>query len=107
MRDYRPVEREGVRNEDVLTKKFLQQRYSIPEFVEKLHDSCNCMLMYWHYYKHRTWPDPSLPNKRHEGPLSMLTPEQYDLVMETLEDQQIERQLSVWKLRKEQNNVGM
>ncbi|PHH83757.1 hypothetical protein CDD83_2932 [Cordyceps sp. RAO-2017] len=78
-------------------------RYSIPQFVEELQEGCNNILMHWHYYNCKGWPDPAEPWSRHKTFLSDLTSEQYDLVMETMTDPRVQRQLSVWRRYKEDN----
>ncbi|KJZ77239.1 hypothetical protein HIM_03560 [Hirsutella minnesotensis 3608] len=72
-------------------------RYTIPSFVEELHQGCNSILMHWHYYNCRPWPDPREPWTRHRHFTADLTSEQHELVMETLTDPRLQRQLGVWK----------
>ncbi|KAJ6441323.1 endo-polygalacturonase PG1 [Purpureocillium lavendulum] len=78
-------------------------RYSIPKFVEELQEGCNNILMHWHYYNCKPWPDPSEPWCRHKSFLADLSSEQYDLVMETMTDPRVQRQLEVWKRYKLEN----
>ncbi|KAF4464901.1 hypothetical protein FALBO_8256 [Fusarium albosuccineum] len=78
-------------------------RYSIPDFVENLHDSCNNLLTHWHYYNAEGWPSSKDKDPMHLGHLA---PEQYVLVMQTLRDPEVKKQLSVWKQFKENNGKG-
>ncbi|ODA79066.1 hypothetical protein RJ55_04657 [Drechmeria coniospora] len=78
-------------------------RYSIPGFVEQLHEGCNTILLHWHYYNCRAWPNPLEPWHRHKSFLSELSPEQHDLVMETMTDARVQRQLAIWKHYKDNN----
>lgn len=81
-------------------------RYSIPNFVEELHEGCNNILMHWHYYNCRPWPNPSEPWNRHTTFLGELSAEHYDLVMETMADPRVQRQLGVWKRHRLENGFG-
>ncbi|KAM5356615.1 hypothetical protein ACJ41O_003261 [Fusarium nematophilum] len=81
-------------------------RYSIPNFVESLHESCNNLLMHWHYYNCRPWPKSPDPDLQHRTHLRLLEPKQYALVMKTREDPGIQRQLSVWERAKGDNGKG-
>ncbi|UNI17769.1 hypothetical protein JDV02_004089 [Purpureocillium takamizusanense] len=78
-------------------------RYSIPKFVEELQEGCNNILTHWHYYNCRGWPNPNEPWDRHQSFLAELSSTQYDLVMETMADPRIQRQLDVWKRYKLEN----
>ncbi|KAG6040577.1 hypothetical protein E4U41_000085 [Claviceps citrina] len=80
-------------------------RYSIPSFVEELQEGCNNILIHWQYYNCHAWPDPDAPWERHKHFMAELTSEQHDLVMETLTDPRIQKQLAVWKRYKEQNGT--
>ncbi|KAG6010379.1 hypothetical protein E4U21_006943 [Claviceps maximensis] len=81
-------------------------RYSIPSFVEELQDGCNTILVHWHYYNCHSWPNPDAPWERHKHFMSELSSEQHDLVMETLTDSRIQRQLAIWKRYKEHNGTS-
>ncbi|TWU77659.1 hypothetical protein ED733_008160 [Metarhizium rileyi] len=78
-------------------------RYSVPNFVEELQDGCNNILVHWHYYNCHPWPDPEGPWQRHKHFMSELTSEQYDLVMDTMTDRRVQKQLAVWANYKEGN----
>ncbi|RDA88880.1 hypothetical protein CP532_5410 [Ophiocordyceps camponoti-leonardi (nom. inval.)] len=80
-------------------------RYSIPGFVEELQDGCNNILMHWHYYNCKPWPNPSDPWSRHTHFMSDLSSVQYDLVMETLADRHVQKQLGVWTKYKQENGA--
>ncbi|RDA89981.1 hypothetical protein CP533_0854, partial [Ophiocordyceps camponoti-saundersi (nom. inval.)] len=80
-------------------------RYSIPGFVEELQDGCNNILMHWHYYNCKPWPDSSEPWNRHTHFMSDLSSVQYDLVMETLADTHVQKQLAVWSKYKLENGA--
>ncbi|KAF4589149.1 tetratricopeptide repeat domain containing protein [Ophiocordyceps camponoti-floridani] len=80
-------------------------RYSIPGFVEDLQDGCNNMLMHWHYYNCKAWPDPNDPFSRHKTLLSELTSAQYDLVMQTMSNERIQKELAIWQRYKDQNGA--
>ncbi|KAF7563603.1 hypothetical protein G7046_g507 [Stylonectria norvegica] len=82
-----------------------QIRYSIPGFVEELQDGCNNILAHWHYYNWEAWPDPESPYDRHKTHLRHLPPEQYALIMETMTDPEVARQLSVWERYKQENGA--
>jgi len=81
-------------------------RYSIPKFVEELQEGCNNILMHWHYYNCKPWPNPNEPWHRHRSFLAELSSVQYDLVMETMTDPRVQRQLDVWKRYKLENGRG-
>ncbi|PFH56948.1 hypothetical protein XA68_15738 [Ophiocordyceps unilateralis] len=76
-------------------------RYSIPGFVEELQDGCNNILMHWHYYNCKPWPDPLEPWNRHTHLMAELPSDQYDLVMETRADHHVKRQLDIWSRYKD------
>lgn len=78
-------------------------RYSIPSFVEELQEGCNNILVHWHYYNCHPWPKADAPWERHKHFMSELSSEQHDLVMETMTDTRIQKQLSVWKRYREEN----
>ncbi|RSL73682.1 hypothetical protein CEP54_000205 [Fusarium duplospermum] len=78
-------------------------RYSIPFFVESLHESCNNILVHWHHRNKEKWPE-SLDPKAKEGTfLSDLTDEQYILIQQTRRDPEVHRQLRVWEIYKKEN----
>lgn len=62
--------------------------------------------MHWHYYNCKPWPDPATPWDRHKSFLADLSSEQYDLVMETMTDLRVQKQLKVWRRFKEENGYG-
>ncbi|KAG6012520.1 hypothetical protein E4U54_007490 [Claviceps lovelessii] len=72
-------------------------RYWIPSFVEELQDGCNNILVHWHYYNCHPWPRPDNPWNRHKHFMGELTSEQHDLVMTTMTDSRIQKQLGIWK----------
>ncbi|PHH63196.1 hypothetical protein CDD81_6247 [Ophiocordyceps australis] len=78
-----------------------QLRYTIPDFVEELQDGCNNLLMHWHYYNCKPWPDASKPAQRRQYPF--LSDVQCQLIRDTIADADIQQQLSVWKQYKENN----
>ncbi|PHH67739.1 hypothetical protein CDD80_562 [Ophiocordyceps camponoti-rufipedis] len=80
-------------------------RYSLPGFVEDLQDGCNNMLMHWHYYNCKAWPNPDDPFNRHKTLLSELTSDQYDLVMETMYDERVRKELGTWRRYKDENGA--
>jgi hypothetical protein len=80
-----------------------KMRYSIPEFVEELQEGCNRLLMYWHYYNCRPLHDP---RTQVDPERIIMTPDQYDLIMDTKADPQIREQLDYWRRYKEENGVG-
>ncbi|KAM4064494.1 hypothetical protein HRG_005140 [Hirsutella rhossiliensis] len=83
-----------------------KSRYSIPAFVEELQEGCNNILMHWHYYNCKPWPNPAEPWNRHTAFMADLSPEQHELVMDTLTDARVQKQLSVWKRYKEENGFA-
>lgn len=62
--------------------------------------------MHWHYYNCKPWPNPAAPWNRHTAFMADLSPEQHELVMDTLIDPRVQKQLSVWKRYKEENGLG-
>jgi hypothetical protein len=74
--------------------------------VEELQEGCNNILVHWHYYNCHPWPNPEEPWERPRHFMSELTSEQHELVMETLTDRRIQKQLAVWKRYKEHNGMG-
>ncbi|PHH68501.1 hypothetical protein CDD82_509 [Ophiocordyceps australis] len=78
-----------------------QLRYTIPDFVEELQDSCNNLLMHWHYYNCKPWPDASKPAQRRQYPF--LSDVQCQLIRDTIANPDIQHQLSIWKCYKEDN----
>lgn len=83
-----------------------QIRYSVPEFVEHLQDSCNNLLHHWHYYNTDEWPDLLSYPDRHKTSLAHLPSYQHALVLDAYEDTQIRGQLDLWKMYKENNGRG-
>ncbi|CAM1502687.1 Fc.00g074630.m01.CDS01 [Cosmosporella sp. VM-42] len=82
-------------------------RYSIPHFVEELHNGCNNMLMHWHYFNSQDWPDESDPWERHRYHLSHLKPEQLALIQETRTCGEVQNHLRVWKVHKDENGLAV
>ncbi|KAF4978427.1 hypothetical protein FZEAL_5191 [Fusarium zealandicum] len=80
-----------------------QLRYSIPSFVEDLHESCNKLLMHWHYFNSNPSPESTRPKHRRRAHLRHLEPEHRRLIATTRSDPEIVRQLSVWERAKEDN----
>ncbi|KAI8713511.1 Zn(2)-C6 fungal-type domain-containing protein [Fusarium sp. LHS14.1] len=78
-------------------------RYSIPEFVENLHMSCNNILTHWHYRNKHPWPTSPDPESREGTFLSHLTDQQYMLIQQTLQDPEILNQLAIWERYKNEN----
>lgn len=81
----------------------VQVRYTIPQFVEELQEGCNIMLMHWHYYNCRPYPDPDKPQEKQKSFLADLEPMQYNLVMETIRRPEIQRHLEIFKNERENN----
>lgn len=80
-------------------------RYSIPDFVEELQESCNMILMHWHYYNCHPFPHPDDVEGQKDSMLSELTPDQYELVMETMHHAEVQKQLKFWQVYKEDNGT--
>ncbi|KAL7812185.1 hypothetical protein V8C44DRAFT_329963 [Trichoderma aethiopicum] len=78
-------------------------RYSIPAFVESLHESCNNLLQHWHYFNCKTWPPPTEKDDRWKGPLGGISSEEYDLLMQACTDRAVQGQLDVWRRYKADN----
>ncbi|KAF9776451.1 hypothetical protein IL306_005359 [Fusarium sp. DS 682] len=82
-------------------------RYSIPEFVEGLHASCNNILAHWHYYNCNQWP--ASRSKKHTNGLERrdhfetLEPRYLELVRQSRKDRQVKKHLYVWKRYKADN----
>lgn len=55
-----------------LTPRARQTRYSLPEYVERLHDSANVILASWHQYASGIDPD-ALRHNRQDTPLAGLS----------------------------------
>lgn len=62
--------------------------------------------MHWHYYNCKPWPNPAEPWNRHTAFMADLSPEQHELVMDTLTDARVQKQLSVWARQKGENGFG-
>ncbi|KAM0292033.1 hypothetical protein ACHAO9_003596 [Fusarium lateritium] len=78
-------------------------RYSIPAFVEGLHESCNNVLTHWHYYNCNIWPrHSSISNKRGDH-FENLATVHLNLVRQTRKAPEVKKHLSVWKLYKTEN----
>ncbi|EKJ79201.1 hypothetical protein FPSE_00512, partial [Fusarium pseudograminearum CS3096] len=76
-------------------------RYSIPGFVERLHESCNNMLTHWHYYNCNKWPQSKdEDNAEHFAKIAV---DDLEIIKQTREDKVIKRHLSVWKQYKANN----
>ncbi|KAL3607338.1 hypothetical protein FPOAC2_02321 [Fusarium poae] len=75
-------------------------RYSIPEFVESLHGSCNNILTHWHYYNCDKWPKNKEGDSEH---FACLAAAHLDLIRQTRGDEGIKQHLSVWKQYKANN----
>ncbi|KID91687.1 tetratricopeptide repeat domain containing protein [Metarhizium guizhouense ARSEF 977] len=80
-------------------------RYSIPNFVEELQEGCNNILVHWHYYNCHPWPKPDDPWERHNHFMSELTSEQHDLVMDTMTDRRVQKQLAAWAKCRQENGM--
>ncbi|KAM0249298.1 hypothetical protein ACHAP5_002950 [Fusarium lateritium] len=78
-------------------------RYSIPAFVEGLHESCNNVLTHWHYYNCNVWPrHSSISNKRSDHFENIATVH-LNLVRQTRKAPEVKKHLSVWKQYKTEN----
>ncbi|KAG8405140.1 hypothetical protein J3458_021820 [Metarhizium acridum] len=86
--------------------RYIQYRYSIPNFVEELQEGCNNILVHWHYYNCHPWPKPDDPWERHKHFMSELTSEQYDLVMDTMTDRRVQKQLAAWAKCRQENGMS-
>ncbi|ETR97562.1 hypothetical protein M419DRAFT_104336 [Trichoderma reesei RUT C-30] len=78
-------------------------RYSIPAFVESLHESCNNLLQHWHYFNCKAWPHPSEKDERYKGPLAGMSSTEFDLLMQARTDRAVQGQLDVWRRYKADN----
>ncbi|KAL7931300.1 hypothetical protein V8C35DRAFT_310034 [Trichoderma chlorosporum] len=78
-------------------------RYSVPQFVESLHDSCNNLLQHWHYYNAKSWPKPSEAGDRFKTHLADVDADEYDLMMQALTDPAVQKQLDIWRRFKAEN----
>ncbi|KAL7907706.1 hypothetical protein GGI35DRAFT_470280 [Trichoderma velutinum] len=78
-------------------------RYSIPQFVESLHDSCNNLLQHWHYYNAKQWPKPNEAADRFNTHLAHIDAAEYNLMMQALTDPAVQKQLDVWRHYKADN----
>ncbi|KAF5558292.1 hypothetical protein FNAPI_5163 [Fusarium napiforme] len=76
-------------------------RYSIPDFVEGLHVSCNNILTHWHYYNYDQWPttrSSGLTNGVAKNDhFETLAPKDRHLVKQNLKDPAVKKHLLVWK----------
>ncbi|PNP85220.1 hypothetical protein FNYG_01449 [Fusarium nygamai] len=82
-------------------------RYSIPDFVEGLHVSCNNILIHWHYYNYDQWPttrSSGLTNGvGRNDHFETLAPKDRHLVKQNLKDPAVKKHLLVWKQYKRDN----
>ncbi|KAK4065550.1 hypothetical protein Trihar35433_7670 [Trichoderma harzianum] len=78
-------------------------RYSIPQFVESLHDSCNNLLQHWHYYNAKSWPKPNEAADRFNTHLAHIEAAEYNLMMKALTDPAVQQQLDIWRHYKADN----
>ncbi|EXA43926.1 hypothetical protein NW756_001739 [Fusarium oxysporum] len=82
-------------------------RYSIPDFVEGLHGSCNNILIHWHYYNCDQWPttrSSGLTNGvGRNDHFETLAPKDRHLVKQNLKDPEVKKHLLVWKKYKRDN----
>ncbi|UKZ58255.1 hypothetical protein TrVGV298_012122 [Trichoderma virens] len=78
-------------------------RYSIPQFVESLHNSCNNLLQHWHYYNAKQWPKPSAAADRFNTQLAQVEAVDYNIMMKALTDPAVQGQLDVWRRYKADN----
>ncbi|KAH0493435.1 hypothetical protein TgHK011_000104 [Trichoderma gracile] len=78
-------------------------RYSIPAFVESLHESCNNLLQHWHYFNCKTWPLANEKAERYKGPLAGMSSTEFDLLMQARTDRAVQGQLDVWRRYKADN----
>ncbi|KAF5631754.1 hypothetical protein F52700_6676 [Fusarium sp. NRRL 52700] len=82
-------------------------RYSIPDFVEGLHVSCNNILIHWHYYNYDQWPttrSSGLANgAARNDHFENLAPKDRHLVKQNLKDPAVKKHLLVWKQYKRDN----
>ncbi|KAH6603167.1 hypothetical protein Trco_007942 [Trichoderma cornu-damae] len=78
-------------------------RYSIPAFVESLHESCNNLLQHWHYFNWGSWPSPADPFGRHKTQMGNTPAVDYHVAVEAYADASVQRQLNVWRRYKEGN----
>ncbi|KAF4415766.1 hypothetical protein FACUT_13166 [Fusarium acutatum] len=86
-------------------------RYSIPDFVEGLHVSCNNILIHWHYYNYDQWPttrSSGLTNGvGRNDHFEALAPKDRRLVKQNLKDPAVKKHLLVWKQYKRDNGKGL
>ncbi|KAF4968712.1 hypothetical protein FSARC_3929 [Fusarium sarcochroum] len=78
-------------------------RYSIPAFVESLHESCNNILTHWHYYNCNKWPGRKSTDDKRSAHFESLEPEYADLIRQTRKNPEVKKHLSYWKQYKEDN----
>ncbi|KAF5588430.1 hypothetical protein FPCIR_7188 [Fusarium pseudocircinatum] len=81
-------------------------RYSIPDFVEGLHVSCNNILIHWHYYNYDQWPTTRSGLTNGVGKndhFETLAPKDRHLVKQNLKDPAVKKHLLVWKQYKRDN----
>ncbi|EMT66167.1 hypothetical protein FOC4_g10006557 [Fusarium odoratissimum] len=82
-------------------------RYSIPDFVEGLHGSCNNILIHWHYYNCDQWPTTRLSGLTNgvgrNDHFETLAPKDRHLVKQNLKDPEVKKHLLVWKKYKRDN----
>jgi hypothetical protein len=90
----------------LLSLEPIQVRYSIPGFVEELQEGCNMLLMHWHYYNCRPYPQPDRPGEQKQSFLADLTDEQYKLVMDTMGQKEVQRHLDAFERYKNDNGAS-
>ncbi|KAF5720169.1 hypothetical protein FMUND_4318 [Fusarium mundagurra] len=82
-------------------------RYSIPDFVERLHVSCNNILIHWHYYNYDQWPTTQSSGLTNgvgrNDHFETLAPKDRRLVKQNLKDPAVKKHLLVWKQYKRNN----
>ncbi|KAF4457374.1 hypothetical protein F53441_703 [Fusarium austroafricanum] len=78
-------------------------RYSIPAFVESLHESCNNILTHWHYYNCDKWPKVTPAAVKRKDHFDTLAPKHLDLVRQSRRDPEVKKHLLVWKQYKSNN----
>ncbi|KAH6889703.1 hypothetical protein B0T10DRAFT_548261 [Thelonectria olida] len=64
-------------------------RYSIPDFVQELQHGCNNLVAHWNYYNKHPWPRSGKDEERLRSSLSDLSPEQFNLVMDTRKNPEV------------------
>lgn len=64
------------------------------------------LLMHWHYYNCRPYPNPDKPEDQKQSFLADLSTEQYEMVMDTMTQKEVQQHLAAFERCKTENGAS-